>query len=383
MGSAYTALARGLDAAFWNPANLGLKDNPQLSINLISFGVRFGNSTISRTAYNLYSGKFLTQSDKESILREIPTGGFRLDAQSEFRLLSLSYHNFAIVINGEALASGRIAKDYIDLALKGNELGRKYSFTGTQAASYVISNAKISFGFPIHIPLFQEFAIGATLKYFQGFGFASLDNLEGTFVTYDDGIDSDGRIIARYSKGGSGFGANIGLVMVPEQGLTIGFVINNIFAQSTWSKEAQERDATYFTRLLTVENAEQDSVYDYENTKRKIAKISYTNPKYVRLGIAYEMTDWIITIDMALQKRQYSYLTPSPRMSFGAEYKKLSWILPRAGLIFGGTRNFAPAFGFGIQYKKFLLDLGFSYQRALLPFFARGATFSLSSKLLF
>ena len=170
--------------------------------------------------------------------------------------------------------------------------------------------------------------------------------------------------------------------MVPEAGVTVGFVINNIFAQSRWSKEAQERDATYFARLLTIENAKEDTVYDYENTKRKIDRINYTNPKYFRLGIAYEMSNWIVTIDMAVQKRQYNYLTPSPRMSFGAEYKKLSWILPRAGLTFGGARDFAPAFGFGIQYKKFLLDLGFSYQRAPLPFSARGATISLSSRLL-
>ena len=383
MGSAYTALARGLDAAFWNPANLGLKDNPQLSINLISFGFKFGNSTISRTAYNLYSGKFLTQSDKETILREVPTGGFRLDAQSEFRILSFSYRNFAFVINGEALASGLIAKDYIDLALNGNKSGRKYSFTRTQAVSYVISNAKISFGFPFYVPMFREFAIGVTLKYFQGFGFASLNNLKGTFVTYDDGIDSDGQLIAKYSRGGSGFGANIGLVMVPEAGVTIGFVINNIFAHSRWSKDAQERDATYFTRLLTVENAKEDTVYDYENAKRKIDKIHYTNPKYFRLGITYEMSNWIVTIDMAVQKRQYSYLTPSPRMSFGTEYKKLNWILPRVGLTFGGASDFAPAFGFGIQDKKFLLDFGFSYQRSPLPFSAKGATISLSSRFIF
>ncbi len=59
------------------------------------------------------------------------------------------------------------------------------------------------------------------------------------------------------------------------------------------------------------------------------------------------MSNWIVTIDMVVQKRHYSYLTPSPRMSFGAEYKKLNWILPRIGLTFGGTRYFAPAFGFG------------------------------------
>ncbi len=137
------------------------------------------------------------------------------------------------------MASGLIAKDYIDLALNGNELGRSYSFTGTQAVSYVISNVKISFGFPIDVSMFHEFAIGATLKYFQGFGFASLNNLKGTFVTYDDGIDSDGQVVARYSKGGSGLGANIGLVMVPEAGVTVGFVMNNIFTQSNWSKDAK------------------------------------------------------------------------------------------------------------------------------------------------
>ena len=36
MGGAYTALARGVHAPQWNPANLGLPDNPKFSFTFIS-----------------------------------------------------------------------------------------------------------------------------------------------------------------------------------------------------------------------------------------------------------------------------------------------------------------------------------------------------------
>ena len=54
------------------------------------------------------------------------------------------------------------------------------------------------------------------------------------------------------------------------------------------------------------------------------------------------------------------------------------WLFLRCGISYGGASKIAPAIGFGIRKNKMALDIGFAYQRALLPYFARGATLALS-----
>ena len=44
MANAYTALARGVHAPLWNPANLGLPDNPGFSMNLFSVAAGVDNN---------------------------------------------------------------------------------------------------------------------------------------------------------------------------------------------------------------------------------------------------------------------------------------------------------------------------------------------------
>ena len=93
--------------------------------------------------------------------------------------------------SGETNISSTVAKDYVDFVLKGNELLREYTFSGTQAAGYTITSTKISYGLPIKISNLEEFAAGISLTYFHGFLFGSLDNAKGTWVTWKDGIEAD------------------------------------------------------------------------------------------------------------------------------------------------------------------------------------------------
>ncbi|UCE07182.1 MAG: conjugal transfer protein TraF [bacterium] len=383
MGGAFTALARGVEAARWNPANLGLKENPKISISLLSAGLSFGNSSFSSRDYNLYSGAFLEQSDIETILDKIPNHGLRIDASGELRVLSFSFRRVAVVFAGEALACGLIAKDYLDLVFNGNELRRKYSFTGTEAVSHVLSNTMISVGFPIQLSYFKEFAIGASLKYFRGFIFTSLEHVGGSFITRTNGIDADGQVIMQFAKGGSGWGTDIGIVAVSEPGVTIAIAVNNIMASSYWSKGAKEEEAFYFGRSVTVENAEEDTLFDYDSRTIKISTIRYYNPKVFRLGVAYEMPHWTVTADVSVEWRQYDILTPFPRLSIGTEYKRLKWLLLRGGLAFGGASKFATSIGFGIRKKKIIFDFGFINHHAMLLSLAKGTTIALAFGLVF
>ncbi len=54
MGGAYIALARGVDAFSWNPANLSLSHDSKFEINLVGVKINSTNSTLSINEYNRY-----------------------------------------------------------------------------------------------------------------------------------------------------------------------------------------------------------------------------------------------------------------------------------------------------------------------------------------
>jgi hypothetical protein len=77
MGGAYTAAARGLEAPYWNPANLGLSDGGRYSIGIFGAGVGLKNNSLTLGEYNKYNGSFLDDSDKEFIMNSVPGDGLR------------------------------------------------------------------------------------------------------------------------------------------------------------------------------------------------------------------------------------------------------------------------------------------------------------------
>ena len=71
MAEAYIGLAKGVDAARYNPANLGLTDYQITGLELVGLGADISNNAFTLNDYNKYNGAFLTTSDKEDILDKI------------------------------------------------------------------------------------------------------------------------------------------------------------------------------------------------------------------------------------------------------------------------------------------------------------------------
>ncbi len=108
MGGAYTALARGVHAAAWNPANLGLPDNSKFSFTFISLGASVWNNSFSKSMYDKYivgDGKgsvHWTQEDIEDILGHIPDSGLGLNIGTSVRAFSFSIGRFALSFGVDA-----------------------------------------------------------------------------------------------------------------------------------------------------------------------------------------------------------------------------------------------------------------------------------------
>ncbi|MGH7597581.1 MAG: hypothetical protein ACREOI_14600, partial [bacterium] len=98
LGGAYTALASGVDAARWNPANLGLHQAPNFSIHFASFGAGVYNNAFSKGDYDLYNGAYLNAGRKTEILSRLPADGWRFNFAGETDLFGFSYRHCAVAV---------------------------------------------------------------------------------------------------------------------------------------------------------------------------------------------------------------------------------------------------------------------------------------------
>ena len=104
MGGAYTALAKGVDAVKFNPANLGLSDYRTFGIEIASLGASITNNSFTLSDYNRYTGATLSTSDKQELLGKIPKEGLSVDADVRASALSVALGNMSLSVSGVAAA---------------------------------------------------------------------------------------------------------------------------------------------------------------------------------------------------------------------------------------------------------------------------------------
>src|SRR5579859_5073831 len=75
LGGAYTAVARGFDAAAWNPANLGMPGNPLLSLGVGVLNLGTGVKPISLNDISPYYGDTLPAPVRQAWLQSIAAHG--------------------------------------------------------------------------------------------------------------------------------------------------------------------------------------------------------------------------------------------------------------------------------------------------------------------
>ncbi|RKY51960.1 MAG: hypothetical protein DRP89_08420, partial [Candidatus Neomarinimicrobiota bacterium] len=136
MGGAYTALARGVHAPIWNPANLGLPDNPKFSMTFFSIETGVWNNSLNKGMYDKYfvngtkdqDGNIVwEQQDVEDILNHIPDDGLGLNAEVFVRTLCFSAGRFALSFGANVGSFVQLDKTLFELPLAGNELNKKYT----------------------------------------------------------------------------------------------------------------------------------------------------------------------------------------------------------------------------------------------------------------
>ncbi|MEK7774618.1 MAG: DUF5723 family protein [Candidatus Zixiibacteriota bacterium] len=356
MGGAYTALAKGAEAAIYNPANLGLRDHRQAGLHIAGVGADINNNAFSLNDYNSYTGQFLTNADKADILGKIPDEGLKLRANVDAwgPTLSLGSMVFSGTVN--AAADANLSKDIIDLVLNGNQFGQTISLTGSYSEALAYATAGLSYGKTIHTIGSRQLAVGATFKYLRGLGIERILENEGAVTTGEFGYQGDGHLAVQTAEGGTGYAVDLGVSVKLSKAYTAGLVVKNAMSAITWDNNPEEHGFLFSFDTLTLDNMDQDFVVT-DDYSIPIASFKTSLPPVASLGLAKTSGSLVWGVDWEQGIKSQPGTSTKPRLSAGVEWSPIGILPLRAGYSTGGNRNSGLSFGTGLDLAVFYFDI--------------------------
>jgi hypothetical protein len=380
MGGAYMALARGIHAADWNPANLGLPDNPGMSVSIVSVGVNADNNSFTQDLYNRYAtDEYWDSNEIEDLLNHIPDDGLNANVLASVRALSFSAGRFAMLLGVDAGVDVRLDKTFLELPLQGNAINKTYSFRNTRAKGLAVAVVGLSYAQPVSFSFAKSSAIGATFHY-NGGGTAHSEKTDLSFSTMDYGIDLDGEYEGKVGLSTSGWGLDLGAVSQLDKNWTFGVCLANLASSMRWDKEVKDyRGYVRGDSLDAVDFSEDDKDKNekeaIEDSSWTVDEKSFTTrlPVVLRIGGAYRDGATILTFDYLQGFEENAWTSSKPRISVGTEWRKVRWLPLRMGVALGGKIGFGTSFGFGLHPGGIFLDIAVMNHGFIFPKSSKGA----------
>ncbi len=299
---AYTALARGHEAVYWNPANLALPDGPSFSLGLPNpaavaavLGPDFGS-------FEILTEESPTEAAQAAFLAEIPAAGVELRGDVTVPWLSFSAGRLGFGVSttglGRVEASRELLELYLDARDDGELNGRSIGSYRVGATGYrdaAFTEATVAYGISLDdaaIPV----TVGIGARAFFGHRLERGRLFEPT--VREDHLILSG--VAISSGGGRGFGLDVGATARPAPGVTVGAAVQNLFQRVSWDDELELRGGDFTSRELDEEGI--DGILDRFEARpfdpaaapleafevaRGLLREAYL-PRVVRLGAGYQ-----------------------------------------------------------------------------------------------
>jgi hypothetical protein len=382
MGGAFTGLAKGVNAARYNPANLGLDGYRQNGLELASLGVSLTNNAFTLSDYNKYTGAVLSTADKQDILDQIPTEGLSIDTDIKASALSLALGSFVFSVNGVGAADISLSREIVDLILNGNTYADTIDITGSYSNGLSYAGASLSYGLPLYSAGTRQLAVGLTASYFRGIAIEEVVSLQGLAATYESGFQGHGEAIIRTAAGGSGYGLDLGAALKLNNSYTVGVRVENFLSKITWNQEPQEHGYLFSFDSASVDDFSEDFVTSNDYSE-DIEPFATSLPAVMNVGLANTSGKLIWAVDWTQGFRAAPGTSTKPRLALGVEYRPLSYLPLRTGFMTGGDRNTAFSFGSGLNFFGFYLDAAVITGSTMSVYSAKGANIALSTGIMF
>ncbi len=388
----FTAISRGVEAVYWNPANLAFssKSQPGFQMMIYSLTIGTGNNSLNFNSLNKYIGDgesiLLTDQDKRDILDNINDSGLRFDLTGNGSLFSMSYKNFGLGIEARSFANMSIPKDlYENIFFKLGQDNYDYSVSG---GGQSVVKFKLAYGqsflndLIFEVPLlrdtiFREFSAGISLSYLMGVGYANIEKGKAGLSINETGILPNVEFLARSATLGNGVGMDLGLSTYTDNGWQIGLMFENILGAVKWNKDAKVSsyllDIGENPLFILGEDQLEEINIDSVTTDTSYAIDGFTKrlPFNFRLGIAKNFGRYLANFELGhVDEATFAVLGGRIKWSFFNLYASLGRMLG----------NFNWNTGFGFDFKYFAFDFGISSRTGLTLEHSKGIYLGTSMK---
>ena len=265
MGAANLALARGHDALFLNPANLGLPGNPHWSValpqvagSLTLVGPRFGDLP------DLKNYDDVSQQRRDELLARIPAAGTQVATELRAPLFVMQSRRVSLGVAYAMIGDHTVSKDLVDLILNDYDEGRTdYAVKNTSGRRASFWDVALGFGHAVG-PL----SVGVTGHYYRGGTLLQSRMFEPRYDLPAEDLEVD--YVSVMARGGSGYGVDVGLALQPLPALSLSAAVRNAFSRMQWTKTLRYRSITFNRADFTTVDNPVDLLSRYENSEQEL-----------------------------------------------------------------------------------------------------------------
>lgn len=374
-----TAISRGVESIYWNPANLAFKVPTRSDFEMVVYSAfgKGGNNSFSINDINRYVGDgesiFLTEEDIEYILSQIPKSGVVFDLEADASILSFRYKNLGFGIESQVYGKFFVPKDlYEDMLYKGIVGNDIYDYSVEGGAQGLVK-FKFSYGGRLidrvifEVPglkntVFKEIAWGASFSLIQGIGYANVEKGSAKLSISENGILPHAEFEKKKAARGNGIGLDLGISAYTNNSWLIGMTVENLIGAVFWNKDVQLETASFDfgDKPLFLMGAGQLSKINMDtvstDTIFALPAFSKRIPLNFRVGVAKQVRNYLINAE-------FSHVAGISQFVIGG-LARFSSIYLFASV---GRRlnNFQWSAGAALDFNSFYIDFGVSTRGGL------------------
>ncbi len=417
MGHSFTAVADGIHALNWNPANLAAFDGPMIQIPLgFSLGMDIRNNTWSIDTWNsavkdTAGRKIITLEGWRSLLGELGDGTWEgLTTITMQHVPTMVLGNFGLSMSMLVAMEVAVPRDVFGLVVDDVAVGEARSLEGLTANMWVAEVIGISHGRQVRIdPLYDlgldQVSLGATIKTYLGASYMGLSETTGTFTAINApsaGFDVDTHATMRLSGatwdsendelefnpgvGGWGMGLDLGIAGVYQDIYNVSAVLRNVPIRSLTfdTDEVHHFDLINPTSppLMDILDSDDkpfrehaDSLFHPSGQTGVHSKeeggsfLPYAIPLALEIGVSRNLllNQLTVAADYEQGFSDTPFSSTTPRLSAGAEFRLIGVFHFRGGMSVGGRTGHYSSLGFGLRVPVFYLDFGLLKRGGLVP----------------
>ncbi|HPH71167.1 MAG: DUF5723 family protein [Candidatus Cloacimonetes bacterium] len=363
----YMLRAKGVEAAYWNPANLKQVKGIDFWLPIMNLGISVNNNSLDLDTYNyVVSQDFLDDEDKIKILNKID-GSLRSAVEGNISIIGFAFNN--ISFSSSLHLTGRLAvsERFVDLLLYGNT-DSLYVFDKSTTDISGLSYADFTFGMGnFIIPFIPEpipkIRAGFSVSALVGVGDANTQEFNGYFNSSMEGLSLQQDISLHTGIGGYGQKVMLGLASNVTPQLEVGLTLDNLFGKITWPFTTEARNISITADDVYASNIDEE-FYDYTSETVDIDTYSTELPPELRLGALYSMKRANVSVDYLQGFKSSINNSNIGRISMAAQVLPLKFLPIGMGVCFGnsiypwrvsysiGLHTSTGEIGFGVQSIK-------------------------------